>query len=142
MKKISTVIISTVLAIAAGQAAAQANNAAAAHAAASATAQAAANKAVTPAPGKMPSVMVPVIKNFKAAQSLELDRAKFHAGAIEKFRKCVSVAKVNDDIPACQAEYRTALADNVRDLAQQGKFDAAYDVQPTVVKPSPAPAKK
>lgn len=140
MKKISTVVLSAVLAMVAGQVAAQ-TNPAAAHAAASASAQAA-KTAATPA-NKMPAPVVPVIKNLKAAQSLEIERSKFHIGALDKFQKCVGAAKVDKDIPTCQVAYREALANNVRELASQGKFDAAYEVPVNnPVKPAPAKSGK
>lgn len=154
MKKLSTVIISTVLAMAAGQAAAQT----AAHAAVQGTMQGiaqgagqvvAAVTAAATAPAAAQPPRPSVVKDFAAARSFELERSKFHLGAIEKFRKCVEGAKVAADLQACQAAYRTALTGNLNTLIKQGKMAAAYEPAPAtkpadvaaVAKPEPAPAK-
>ena len=155
MKKISTIVISTMLALCAGQAAAQT----AAHAAvqstmqgmaqaagqvvaAAASAAQAPTAAPAPAPATAPAPRALEVKDFAAARNFELERSKFHLGAIEKFRKCVEVAKAAPDLAACQAAYRTSLTSNLNTLIKQGKMAAAYGAAPTggPVNP-PAPTK-
>lgn len=114
MKNISTIILAATMAFAAGQVAA-------------------ADPVIThpPAPPppsiKAPTPVPPAIKDFRAARDLELERSKFQLGALEQYRKCLTVARDAAAITACKTSQHDALTKNMASLREQGKFAAAYD---------------
>lgn len=118
MKNISTIVLSALLAMAATHAAAQ--TAAPAGAPAPAPAQAAPTQPVGPLPA--------VIKDFKAARELELERNKFQVATLQKYQKCVEASKVTAELVDCKSARMDALAANLASLNAKGKFEAAYDM--------------
>lgn len=135
MKKISTIVISSLMALCAGQALAQEK-------VTQAPVTAMAKPAATPTGAKP---LMPTIKDFKAARDLELERVKFNQAQSIKLEKCLEVAKVSADIYNCQNGYREGLTEQLKKLMAEGKFAAAYETSklatpaPSTV---PAPARK
>lgn len=122
MKKISAILLTALLTTTAAQALAQAT----------ATSR---NPAATSA---MPQ---PVVKDFKAARDLEVERNKFQLGALDKFQKCLDAAKTPASLNACKTSRNVALSENLSALIAQGKFDAAYEKpQRPTEKPTVVPA--
>lgn len=132
MKKLSTIVLSAAFAMVAAQALAQT-------AAPAPAADTSPTAAASPRPlGPLPVV----IKDFKAARELELERNKFQVVTLQKYQKCVEASKAAAELVDCKAARMDALEANVAALTAKGKFDAAYNlgIKPGTEKPGvPAP---
>ena len=130
MKKI-TFILTAALAILAGQACAE-------------------NAKVTTQPAKpAPSIgtapvsapQTPVIKDFKLARDLELERLQFTRQQNDALQKCLEGVKSDKDFTDCMTANRAAMTDFLGKLVQAGRFSAAYHMSPGSA-PGAAPSTK
>ncbi|KVP65582.1 hypothetical protein WJ96_04230 [Burkholderia ubonensis] len=117
MKKLTSILVSAVLSIAAGQAFAQ-------------TAAASSPAASVKAPSAATAPRMPAVKDFKAARDLELERTKFSLAQLDKAYKCVEASKTAAELMSCHSNYRDAVSSKLAQLIAEGKYDAAYEKMP------------
>lgn len=119
MKK-TTLILTAALAMLAGQAFAE-------------------NAKVTTQPTKpAPSIgsapvsapQTPVLKDFKLARDLEIERLKFARAQGDVLQKCLEGVKSDKEFVECMTTYRTAITEQLSKMVQAGRFAAAYNMSP------------
>jgi len=72
----------------------------------------------------------PVLKDFKLARDLELERLKFSRAQGETLQKCLESVKSDKEFTDCMTTYRTAVTEQLSKLVQAGRFAAAYNMSP------------
>lgn len=72
----------------------------------------------------------PVLKDFKLARDLELERLKFARTQNDVLQKCLEGVKAEKDFTDCMTANRTALTEHLSKLVQAGRFAAAYNMAP------------
>ncbi|KVP40049.1 hypothetical protein [Burkholderia ubonensis] len=114
MKTLTSILVTSILAIAASTTFAQ-------------TAGTPLGSAGPTAPSARTAPTMPAVKDFKAARELELERTKFNLAQLERAYKCVEASKNATDLMNCHTGYRDAVSAKLAQLIAAGKYDAAYD---------------
>lgn len=100
--------------------------------------------AATPAPAVAGVAAKPqglVVKDFKVARDLELERIKVSREQGDILQKCLEGSKVDKDMMGCLTTQRAALTAHFVKLQESGRLEQAYNLPKGPLTTSGAPAK-